>query len=165
MRWWKSTDVSETASLAETVILILEMVPVSETYVWTTWRGHQPEKNFIGRLKLVQLRWRNLRMQLLFGNRVMEISVDLVHSGCGSPGSRGSNDQLGGRAAVRMAHTSPGRGRAADRNPQLSASHCSVLYCHSCRSFFIMRFLRYTFASFFFPVIMQQIPQNIFKVI
>ena len=93
------------------------------------------------------------------------ISVDLVHSGCGSPGSRGSNDQLGGRAAVRMAHTSPGRGRSADRNPQLSASHCSVLYCHSCRSFFILLFLRYTFASFFFPVIIQPILQNIFRVI
>jgi len=104
-------------------------------------------------------------MQLLFGNKVMEFCVDLVHSGCGSPGSRGSNDQLGGRAAVRMAHTSPGRGRAADRNPQLSASHCSVLYCHSCRSFFILTFLRYTFASFFFPVIIQHILHNIFEVI
>lgn len=69
------------------------------------------------------------------------IGVDLVHSGCGSPGSRGSNDQLGGRAAVRMAHTSPVRGRAADRNPQLSASHCSVLYFHSCRSLFYLSFV------------------------
>jgi hypothetical protein len=91
------------------------------------------------------------------------IGVDLVHSGCGSPGSRGSNDQLGGRAAVRMAHTSPGRGRSADRNSQLSASHCSVLYCHSCRSYFIQPFFRYTFASFFFPIIIQQILQNIFR--
>ena len=104
-------------------------------------------------------------MQLLFWKQSDGISVDLVHSGCGSPGSRGSNDQLGGRAAVRMAHTSPGRGRSADRNPQLSASHCSVLYCHSCRSFFILPFLRYAFASFFFPFIIQQILQNIFKVI
>jgi hypothetical protein len=95
------------------------------------------------------------------------ISVDLVHSGCGPPGSRGSNDQLGGRAAVRMAHiTWPGRGRgrATDRNSQLSASYCSVLYSHSCCSFFILPFLRYAFPSFFFPVIIQQVLQTIFRV-
>ena len=42
---------------------------------------------------------------------------------------RGSNDQLGGTAAVRMAHISPGR--AVDRNLQLPASFCNVQYCHS----------------------------------
>jgi hypothetical protein len=44
--------------------------------------------------------------------------MDLVHSGTEVPEAEGSSDQLGGRAAVRMAHiTWPGP--ATNRNSQL----------------------------------------------